>query len=304
MFPSDADQIRLNVLVDELWVLAALARAVRCSRIPTELAAVLTTAGWDVERSVEDECSGPTMQVGDPEVFAARVALVLRQAANLVEGISPADDLPSLKAEGIASGKRVMKLIDLLRDKFPDFSVSMARERLHMLDVGTGAAGVAAAFVGTRPGATAVGLDIRNEALKIAAAHLEQTGVADRVQLRLQDIEALTDRECFDVVWLPLTMLNAAAAAPAVKTIFEALRPGGWLITVTVPGGDSGRGQPHLSSVVARWRVAERGCCVWNPNDTIKIMSNHGFNTVYGGQVTTGDPPVLLSRRPFKSVTR
>lgn len=297
MTGSEDDQRRLNDLVDGVWVLAGLAKAAEDGGLSSELADLLTTAGWEIDRPSTGARSRLATPVGPPEVFASRVARMLRQAADLVDGVAVSNDLTSLLTDGVASGRRAVVLLDVLCRELPDLAASLEAENLCLLDVGTGAAGVSVAFVGAYSGASAVGLDICEESLHIAAEHVRSARVSDRVELRLQGVQDLADTTRYDLAWLPLVALDEISARPGLRGVFQALRPGGWLVAATAPHHTPRPGQDAQRNAVARWRLAERGC-LWDRDHVVQMFAREGFEVTYQGQPTAGDPPIVCARRP------
>jgi hypothetical protein len=61
----------------------------------------------------------------------------------------------------------------------------------------------------------------------------------DRVELREQRAEDLRDERAFDLAWLPALFMPRSAVRPACERIYQALRPGGWMLFNAVnPGLD------------------------------------------------------------------
>jgi hypothetical protein len=73
-----------------------------------------------------------------------------------------------------------------------------------------------------------------------ALANIEAAGYADRIEIRDQRVEALTDVERFDLVYLPQVFPSEDAFVRGLATVWRALRRGGWLTlpAISVPGSD------------------------------------------------------------------
>jgi hypothetical protein len=63
--------------------------------------------------------------------------------------------------------------------------------------------------------------------------------LGDRIALRAQQVEEMTEREAFDLVWLPQVFLPREAFGPGLRAVRDALRPGGWAILLTIGAGGS-----------------------------------------------------------------
>ena len=88
-----------------------------------------------------------------------------------------------------------------------------------------GALGVA--FAEQLPAVTATGTDVSERFWSRPAPPEPQAGVADRVQLRWQDVAALTERDRYDLVWLPAPSYRrprctpVCDAPPPPRSLFE-----------------------------------------------------------------------------------
>ena len=121
-----------------------------------------------------------------------------------------------------------------------------------VLDVGTGSGAIALAIAHEHPGARVTAFDSSSEALAVARANAEATGLGDRVRLLEHDLTAGFGVSAFDLVvsnppyvrpdeidtlepelrdWEPRAALVGEGVGEAVaRAAREALRPGGWLV--------------------------------------------------------------------------
>jgi precorrin-6B methylase 2 len=107
------------------------------------------------------------------------------------------------------------------------------------LDVGVGVAGLAVAFAKRWPAARVVGVDPWQPSLKLARENVAKAGLVDRIELREQRAEDLTDDRAFDLAWIPALFMPRRAVKPACERILQALRPGSWILFNAVqPGVD------------------------------------------------------------------
>ena len=72
----------------------------------------------------------------------------------------------------------------------------------------------------------------RARAVAVRARARRETieGLEDRIELRDQRIEDLSDSEAYDVVWLPAPFLDPAIVPTALERTRQALKPGGYVI--------------------------------------------------------------------------
>jgi hypothetical protein len=81
----------------------------------------------------------------------------------------------------------------------------------------------------TYPTLRVVGLEPAGAPRREALANIAAAGYSDRIQIRDQPVEALTDVERFDLAYLPQVFLPEDAFIGGLATVRRALRPGGWL---------------------------------------------------------------------------
>ena len=74
-----------------------------------------------------------------------------------------------------------------------------------------------------------VGLEPADAPRREAVANIEAAGYSDRIEIRDQPVEALTDVEAFDLVYLPQVFLSEDAFLRGLATVWRAMRHDGWL---------------------------------------------------------------------------
>jgi SAM-dependent methyltransferase len=148
-------------------------------------------------------------------------------------------DAAVLDGAGAMSAGFVGPLAQVLLPGLEGAMERMAAPGGTFLDVGVGVAGLAIAVAKRWPSVHVVGIDPWQPSLALARENVANAGVVDRVELREQHAEDLRDEQAFDLAWLPALFLPRRAVRPACERIYEALRPGGWMLFNAVnPGLD------------------------------------------------------------------
>ena len=85
-----------------------------------------------------------------------------------------------------------------------------------------------------------VGIEPQAVPLAEGQRNAAAAGLGDRIALRAQWVEELTERDAFDLAWLPQVFLPREVFGSGLRAVREALRPGGWaiLLAIGAPGSD------------------------------------------------------------------
>jgi SAM-dependent methyltransferase len=102
------------------------------------------------------------------------------------------------------------------------------------LDVGCGVGALAIEMCRIWPHLRVVGLEPQAVPLAEGQRNVAAAGLGDRIALRAERVEQVTEREAFDIAWLPQVFLPRAAFGPGLQAVREALRPGGWAILLAI----------------------------------------------------------------------
>jgi len=150
------------------------------------------------------------------------------------------------------------------------------------LDVGVGVAGLSIAMARLWPSLSVVGIDPWAPSIALARENVRGAGLTDRIQLREQAVEDLSDTDAFDLAWIPSAFVPGRVIQAACEHVHRALRPGGWLLFATVnPGADP------VTASLARLRTALWGGGLMAPGQVETLLSQTGFVDVR----TPASPP-------------
>ena len=161
------------------------------------------------------------------------------------------------------------------------------------LDIGVGVAGIACEMATLWPKLHVTGLDVWAPSLALAHANVATAGLADRITLREQAAEALTDDGAYDLAWLPVIFVPEKVVPAACERLLRSLRPGGWLVTALA-------NTEGTDAAAAFWRLRTTmfGGPLWTLGRLQAVLAETGF--VEGRLLPTppGVPALVVARRP------
>jgi len=287
---------RIHELVDASWMLAMVAALDASAPLDARRGRALAVLG--LARHEEDGyvlAPGFAALLADLDQFRfLNLVGHLRQAATAATGVVGWDsnDEDTLLEQGRASVsgirlgmRRTLTLLDGLAER-------LAAPGAELLDVGVGTGGMISALCADLPTLHATGIDVLARPLELAERMVADFGVAGRVELRLQSVADLADRDRFDLAWLPTMFIPPAAVFAGLPRLLAALRPGGWLVLACVSSG-----RDELSDAVAAWRVARDGGTAVPVDELVRHLSETGYADVRRLPGPPGAPTIMGARR-------
>ena len=143
------------------------------------------------------------------------------------------------------------------------------------LDIGVGTAGLSIAMAQLWPSLKIVGIDPSAASLACAKENLQNARLTDRILLREQAVEQLSDIDTFDLAWLPSAFISEQAITAACEAVYRALHPGGWLLfAMANPGTDP------VTASLARLRTVFWGGSLMAPSQVEALLGKVGFEDI------------------------
>ena len=161
------------------------------------------------------------------------------------------------------------------------------------LDVGVGVGGLSIELATLWPELKITGIDVWQPSRALARANVAAAGLGDRITLREQAAEALTDERAFDLVWLPLIFMPERCVSAALDRTREALRPGGW----TVLGFGSWDVPDTHQRAFWRLRTTMFGGPLWTLAQVEAVLRERGFSDIRKLPTPPGAPALVAARR-------
>jgi cyclopropane fatty-acyl-phospholipid synthase-like methyltransferase len=97
------------------------------------------------------------------------------------------------------------------------------------LDVGAGVAAVTIGMCERFPAMRAIALEPAEAPLRLVRRRVAQAGLGDRIDLRQERAEDLTDVMAADLIWVAGYFIPGASLPSVFAALYRAMRPGAWL---------------------------------------------------------------------------
>ncbi len=226
---------------------------------------------------------------------AAQAAAPLLQTAALLTGAGALwaeQSDAAILAQGRASAQGAQAFVQLGLPLLTGLSEAMAAPGARMLDVGTGVAALAVAYAEQFPALTVVGIDVLPRVLALAAQTVQASAVAERVELREQDVSALEEHDTFALAFLPAPFVPPNALKAGVRRIARALVPGGWLILAH----GKFAGDP-VDNALTRFKTVAYGGTALDDTQAQDLLRTAGLVEVMTPPTPPGAPAITVGRR-------
>lgn len=200
-----------------------------------------------------------------------------------------------LLSQGQASAPVASLLQRVVIPQLDGLAARLSAPTASFLDVGVGVGTISIAMVKLWPALQVVGIDPWEPALAQARRQVATAGLEDRIKLRHQGVEDLTDSAAFDLVWFSTPFIRGDVLVLALQRVWQALRPGGWISL----GILNTTGEP-LAAALADLRSVYWGGQPLVPSEGRVLLEERGFDEV---QEFVSPPSALVTllvgRRPL-----
>jgi methyltransferase family protein len=269
------------------WTLAAIAVALSGTDGAKHAAAlaVLQAAGVDPTALDESGRERRAAQAVAPLLQAGAVA-----GAREVAWADQSDQ--ALLAQGRASaqgGPAFARMVPTL----PGLAKLLAEPGAAILDVGTGTGALAVAYAEALPGVRVIGIDVLPRAIALATSTVASSGVADHVEIRLQDVQDLRDTERYAMAWLPAPFIPETALRNGIGKVTESLKPGGWIAL----GYGRLTGTP-IEQTITRFKIVSYGGTALDDIQAHELLNTAGLVDITSPPLPKDAPAITFGRRP------
>jgi 2-polyprenyl-3-methyl-5-hydroxy-6-metoxy-1,4-benzoquinol methylase len=149
-------------------------------------------------------------------------------------------DPEMLQAQGGTGRIATKGLVTQLFPMLPGLEDRLRSPGASFLDVGSGVGIISIELCRLYPELNVVGLEPAEAPAAEARKNITAAGFGERIEVRSQRVEDLTDREAFDLAYLPQVFMSMDVVKAGLRAIRDALRPGGWILVIafSAPGDD------------------------------------------------------------------
>lgn len=238
---------------------------------------------WSDGRARATPALMPFTSQDGAETFKAALRAPLLQAEDFrrrleartltLEGWSHTD-ASIIEAQGALTRRWTTQAVPKLKF-LPGLVPRLERPGAALLDVGAGTAGLSIALCRHFPRLCAVAVEPAPHPAALGERHVQGEGLADRIAIRRQRVEHLDDEGAFDLAFLPQMFLRDDIVEEAVRRVFRALRPGGWLLVAALSqeGGSTASAVNRLKNLL--WGGNTRSVAQIKP-----LLQSAGFDPV------------------------
>jgi 2-polyprenyl-3-methyl-5-hydroxy-6-metoxy-1,4-benzoquinol methylase len=210
---------------------------------------------WQAAPGLRPLLAGPAAEAWHAALRSTSLqsqAMVAAARAGQLAGGWRHTDAETLQAQGLATAPLFRHFAQAIFPRLDGLIERLAAPTATFLDVGFGVGAIAPVMCQLFPALRIVGLEPQALPRQLAAERLAATGLTERVEVRAQLVEELTERTAYDLVWLPQVFLPAEVFLTSLTTTYAALRPGGWLVTITgsLPGAEPAAAAARLVNVL------------------------------------------------------
>lgn len=157
-----------------------------------------------------------------------------------------------LQAQGRTGRGSTRQLAAQVFPMLPGLEDRLRSPGASFLDVGMGVGIIAIEMCRIYPELRVVGLEPGEAQATEARRNIAAAGLEDRIELWPQRLEELSEREAFDLAYLPQVFMPLDVVKAGLGSVREALRPGGWILVVAfdAPGDDLHAATARLLNVM------------------------------------------------------
>lgn len=238
-------------------------------------------------------------QAARGESLRADIAVTFGQTRALVEearrgtlsaGWRPFDP-EVVRSQAQLSYQMSFAMVPMMKKGWPEVHAILEREGAVFVDIGVGGAGGACAIAKQFPKLRVIGIDPLPAALVEARANVIAHGLTDRIELRAQSGDELTEENSIDVAFLPSKFFGDEALTATLRALSRSLKPHGAIMAAAWRDV----GEPHAAAV-SKLRTECWGAGPRTTEQVTAMLNDAGFKKIALGPSTGSIVPILAQR--------
>jgi hypothetical protein len=234
---------------------------------------------------------GDTLRADIAVTFGNTRALVEEaRRGTLVTGWRPWDP-EVIRSQAQLSLDMSLAMARPMKQAWPDLGALFERDGAVHLDVGVGGAGGAIGMAKAFPKLRVVGIDPLPAALVEARANVAAHGMQDRIELRAQRGDELTEVNHFSTAFVPSKFFDDASFQATLHTLAKALKQDGAILTAAWRDPGDAR-----VSAVSRLRCEMWGAGPRTTEQVTEMLNRAGFREIRVGPPQGAMVPILAKR--------
>lgn len=276
--------LRNELTFDELKTITSLPEDVL-----EQMLKLLVKTGFLINQNLSYSWSAGLFEMvdnSDLDTFLAQIRFIARMNNEFVKAASTGNLKPDwYQADEVilhSWGKLSQFFGNNLITEDPRLVKRFLRPDARMLDAGTGTASISTQFCEIYPNLKIVAIDCSEKSLSLAKKNIQQHGLTHRIELRNTYLQDVTDKNTYDVVWLPQIYYSDIEYLKCLQIIWQALKPSG-MIYVGALSCDNN----NLSNLVSQFTNATYGSLRY-VKDVIASFEEVGFVEVQSFDGTSG----------------
>lgn len=284
-------------LTDAIWTASALVSALGKQVLdPEDLAAEVlaqaalverTETGWEPTAALSQEIPAERAELVRQRLISA-LGCSATIAAHGPDGDWDRYSDDVLLAQGRLSAAAAGNFVGRFVQSDPELGNAFAAGGV-VIDVGVGVAAAACSICDALPGARVIGIDINARALALAQQVVAANGLGERVELRLQGVEALRDSGVASLAHLPVPFIPRKVLGDGLARLHAALNPGGVLVL-------SGIAKPGPDGAIGGWQTYNAGGTTATLAECDELVRAAGFESIKAWPMPPGVPQVGFCR--------
>lgn len=191
-----------------------------------------------------------------------------------------------------AQGKFSEQIVNEFFQQDSELQDALEQSGAHFLDVGAGVARITLRLCELYNNLRVTAVEPAGVPFSLAKINIEQSNYGDRIELRNTTIEALEDKNVFDVAWYPQVFFSDTAFTAGLNSVWRALKPGGKILVIAILANEKS------PSVYVRKLINALQGGLRTVEEVSIALENSGFKDNKKMTDQSGSCQVIIAKKP------